>query len=326
MKFGLFYDNWKGTTMAPLGIQPDGSWQAKGSLNPGDLNVNTKVQTSNGTARFTISVTPTRTLTANSSHVNITFNDAFWAGASFTAGSWSTTLPRRLDTTVYKTGVTDKFVVKTTSGFQMTFQSPNSGNFAFKDSRQYNIGFELRAQENSNYTWSAGATRTYIVDVTPSVAMAIGPDTPVQTAAGADWIPLDHKLNITAGSALDWSKPNPVYAGSKGWLKTSSSGKFYFENEPTNMVRFYGTNIASSACFPSREESDALADNLYRRGYNAVRLHHFDHLVLDPGSANSTALSSYWMDRFMYLIEASKRRACISRSTFKGFRTPRLTR
>jgi hypothetical protein len=307
LRFGLFYDGWNEYRQQDMGLQGDGSYLGWAGLNPGDLNVNTFLTLNGNAARLTIVAVPTRNLTANSAHLNVRFDPYFWGGATFTSNDWTSTLPRRLDQSIYKTGYTNKYTVTANSGFQMVVQSASGGNYALRDSRQYNIGFELRAWETSG-TWLAGVPKTYNVDLTPSVAMPIGPDAPITVVQDSNWVPVDQKLTVTTGSALDWSKPNPVYAGSKGWLKVSSSGKFYLENEPNTPVRFYGTNLAGSACFPDHPAADALADTLWRRGYNAIRMHGWDDLILDPGAADSTTLSAYWSDNFMYLIEALKKK------------------
>lgn len=307
LRFGLFYDNWKELNLVGQGKLADGSFQAKGSLGSGDMNVNTQVTFVGSTARFTIRATPTRTLTADSAHLNIRFDPAFWAEARFTAGSWSTIFPRRLDSSVYKTDTVNSWNAKTPGNFQLSFNIPAPAKYALKDSRIYNVGFEMRAME-TNGTWPANQTKTYVIDITPNVAMPIGTDQPVQLSANSDWIPLTNFTSISPGSALDWSKPNVPEAGSQGWLKTSANGKFYFENDPTQTVRFYGTNLAGYACYLNRGEADWVANELAKHGYNAVRLHHFDYLLTSPTAPNSTTLDADQMDRLCYLLYALKKK------------------
>lgn len=319
LRFGLFYDGWRSINQSAVGRQADGSYLSRAALSPGDLNISTTVAPNGYGARFTIRATPTRNLLANAAHLNFRLEPTFWAGATAIAGSQTLIFPRRTDETFYKSGTTDRFSVQTPSGFKVSMQTSGSGSFAIRDSRPY-VGFEIRAMDGGNFTWYSGSTRTYVVDVTPNVSMPFGPDQPVSVVQNSDWIPLTHMLRVSPGSALDWSKPNPTYAGSKGWLKANSSGRFYFESEPNVPVRFYGTNITSAGCFPSQAEADAIATELARRGYNAVRFNHADMYLVAQYANNSTTLDPWWVDRFMYLIEALKRKGIYIHLELYSFR------
>jgi hypothetical protein len=323
LRFGLFFDGWQELRATAVGPQPDGSYTSTATLNPGTMTVNYSYSVSNGVARITIKATPNRNLTANSSHINIRFDEAFWADASFSAGNWSTTFPRRLDQTVTSSGrVANTFLVSSPAGLSTTLRLQGTYDYALRDSRQYNAGFELRAQQSSG-GWTAGQTRTYVIDVQPNIAMPIGPNQPVTVAAGPDWVPLTNMLSISPGSALDWSKPSPEIAGSKGWLKVSPNGQYYFENEPNTPVRFFGTNVSGSAVFLDASIIDSMVDQFYRLCYNMVRLHHIDETLTWGTGTNSTTINPFYAQRLHYFVEACRQKGIYVAIDLYSQRIPR---
>lgn len=323
LRFGLFYDNWQELRAYDVGPNLDGSWSSKGSLGTGEMNIRSTVSVIGNMARLTMQVTPTRTLQANSSHVNIRFDEGFWADSTFNAGSYATVFPRLLTQTVSSFGKkSGQFQITNPNGLAVTLALPSSYDFVLRDSRSYGVGFELRTQLSSG-TWNAGSTKTYVIDFAPNSAMPIGPNQPITVNAGADWSPVDHKLTIQRGSALDWSTPNPLPAGSKGFIKASADGKFYAENDPSKPIKFFGTNINGSACFLSNDVHDRLADELWRMGYNLVRLHHFDYLLLSPEAPNSTTFHPLHLERFHYFIDALRRRGIYTTIDLYSLRSPR---
>ncbi|MDD4102508.1 MAG: hypothetical protein PHU80_07745, partial [Kiritimatiellae bacterium] len=99
--------------------------------------------------------------------------------------------------------------------------------------------------------------------------------------AGPDWAEIANEKDIEPGSALDFSGMGFVDgpAGKYGWLKAVGPN-FEFEGQPGVAQRFYGVNFCFSACFPSAEQADMLAERLVRLGYNSVRIHHHDSLCV----------------------------------------------
>jgi hypothetical protein len=323
VRYGLFYDNWKELrNFSELGLQADGKYLSKAPLYPGEMTVKTRISLNGTTANMTIEVTPSRTISANSSHINIRFDDAFWAGSNFTAGSWGTTFPRRLDQTTQSFGRTaSNFIVANPNGLTVNVGLVGTHGYALRDSRPANVGWELRAQESGG-AWPAWVTKTYVVNISPNIAMELGPDAPVTVTPSASWVPLDHKLRILAGSALDWSQPNPQPAGSSGWLKANTNGRFYFENNPNSPVKFFGTNISGSAIFLDPTVIDSMVDQLWKLGYNSVRLHHMDESLI-TGSPNSTTLNPFYLTRFHYFVEALRRKGMYVAIDLNSRRIPR---
>ena len=112
---------------------------------------------------------------------------------------------------------------------------------------------------------------------------------------GDDWIPLDNRKNIIAGSALDFSFLSDAPAGKYGWLK-AVGGHFEFADNPGVAQRFVGVNLCDTANFPSHYMADELVARLKRLGYNSIRFHHHD---------------SAWADKtdcFDYLAAAAMRK------------------
>ena len=324
MRYGLFYDGWNELRgFSELGIQPDGSYLSKAPMYPGEMTISTSVFVNGNSVQLTIRATPNRNLTSNSSHICFRFDDMFWADSNFAGGSWNAVFPRRLDQTINAWNQqASSFVTSSPRGITLTAALNNTYSYTFQDSRVYNAGYELRAQETSG-TWAAGTTKTYVVTLTPNVPMIIGPDQSVVVFPNADWVPLDHKLNIQSGSALDWSRTNPPVAGSSGWVKADSNGNFYFENQPNVPVKFFGTNISGSGIFMDPTVTDLLLTQLSRMGYNAIRLHHFDAILTDSTQANSLTFDPFFLERLHGFIQAARLRGFYIAIDLLSARMPR---
>ncbi|HEY7119706.1 MAG TPA: carbohydrate binding domain-containing protein, partial [Tepidisphaeraceae bacterium] len=97
-------------------------------------------------------------------------------------------------------------------------------------------------------------------------------------------------------------------------------------------IRFWGVNLAFSACFPTHDQADRLALRLSRFGINAVRLHHMDMFKFPNGIFADDALESLSdqsLDRLDYLISALKKQGIysdinlhVSRTWSKAHRLP----
>ena len=100
---------------------------------------------------------------------------------------------------------------------------------------------------------------------------------PVTIAEGENWVRLDYKKDVSAGSALDFSCMGlqDAPAGKHGWLK-AVGGHFEFENLPGVEQRFYGVNLCFSANYPDHDLADRIVERFVRCGYNSIRVHHHD--------------------------------------------------
>ena len=119
---------------------------------------------------------------------------------------------------------------------------------------------------------------------TPAAGPLVLSDSAMHTEADPGWIPLPPSEWIAPGSALDFSAvvPHHTPAGKFGRVVVRD-GHFEFEKLPGVPQRFYGANLVASANLPeTREEADRFAAQLARVGYNAIRLHHHEYILISP--------------------------------------------
>lgn len=149
---------------------------------------------------------------------------------------------------------------------------------------------------------------------------------PLVVAADADWAPYAHSVEIAPGGVFDFSGQLDAPAGKHGALRVTSEGHFEFEKRPGQRVRFWGVNLCFTANFLEKAEADRLAERLARSGYNSVRFHHFDQLLVRPGGA-SYELDPARLDQLDYLFAAMKRRGIyinIDLFSIRGFNDAEL--
>ena len=186
--------------------------------------------------------------------------------------------------------------------FRFSFPSPTQ--VYLQDSRQWSPSFSLRIgpRQGDGGAFNAGETRTFVCTVTAADGVAVSIDAPVVIKAGPDWIPLDYRKEIVAGSALDLSGQGlqDAPAGKYGWLK-NVNGRFAFEGRPGVRQRFYGVNLCGDANVPDHEFADRLVTRLVRLGYNALRIHHYEKDLV-KGAADGLALNPESVDRLDYLL------------------------
>ena len=137
-----------------------------------------------------------------------------------------------------------------------------------------------------------------------NVPADFAPNPPEKLEMKADdtWLPLAFTLDSSAGSVLDLSFLNDAPAGKYGRIIAAPDGSFTFEKAPEKRIRFYGTNLAWSANYLSKERAGKLAKELAACGYNAIRLHHMDEALVARDSKSSTALDPAGLDALDYLV------------------------
>lgn len=128
---------------------------------------------------------------------------------------------------------------------------------------------------------------------------------------GEEWTPLRFGLDVKDGSLLDFSEILPADrpAGARhGRLVVDGDGHLRGEKSGER-VRLVGANLNFDANFLEPEYADALARRLRRMGYNAVRLHHTDVLLMSGGwnGCWSDAIDPKMLERLDYLFAAMKR-------------------
>ena len=167
--------------------------------------------------------------------------------------------------------------------------------------------FELRSTPVRRLQLTGSGRAVWMV-----VAAALADDVPMFMTDGdefimqdADWAPLEHMVKTKPQSVLDWSFMSDGPAGKHGRVVVRN-GRFEFEGRPGEPLRFYGGNLCSNACYPDKRQAESLASELARRGYNTVRLHHYDRDSVVKSGATSTVLDAANMDKLDYLFHCLK--------------------
>ena len=78
--------------------------------------------------------------------------------------------------------------------------------------------------------------------------------------------------NIT--NVATWPSAFPGAAGSDGFIVPHDGA---FQTGSGRPIRFFGTNICQTGCFPTHADADRVAAELARYGINVVRLHYVHH-------------------------------------------------
>jgi len=126
--------------------------------------------------------------------------------------------------------------------------------------------------------------------------------------AGKEWLPIQFSRYTEPGSPLDFSGMLEAPAGKFGQVITNPDGHFVFEKQPDKRIRFLGVNICETANYLTRSEADAFIDQIARIGYNSVRFHHFENLLLAKTDSGIPALDSTKLDQLHYLMAGLKKR------------------
>ncbi|WP_052362506.1 hypothetical protein, partial [Geminisphaera colitermitum] len=152
--------------------------------------------------------------------------------------------------------------------------------------------------------WMIAAITASPDDIPPSTNTTT--QKPLILAAGPDWQPIHFAHDPLPGSALDFSHLIDAPAGKHGPVIITPDGHFAFENQPTRRIRFWGTNLNFATNYIDRPLADRLATRLARMSYNAVRIHHFDTILLKTNPASSHDIDPEKLDRLDYLVSRLK--------------------
>ena len=192
-------------------------------------------------------------------------------------------------------------------GCMLTFQSDDEVGIAIQDNWRWGESYSLRLGTLAKKKWKKGETKKYEFTVTANVPLVVKSAKPTVISRGTEWIPLNYRKDIEAGSALDFSHWGfaDAPAGKYGWMR-SVGGHFEFEGRPGKHVRLYGVNLCNTANFLTHDEADMLVTRLKRLGYNAIRLHHHDAGLVE-GSKDGLTFNEENLDRFDYLVAAAIR-------------------
>ena len=148
------------------------------------------------------------------------------------------------------------------------------------------------------------------------------PDFPQKVIrADENWKPCDlSDLYVKSGTVLDFSSMVPkVDMDALGRVEASADGHFTFANAPEKRIRFFGHSMAitRSTIPDTHPEIDAFADALRNQGYNMVRIHGVNALLMDgreawdgtlPGKPEDIPVVPEIEERLHYFIYALKQR------------------
>ncbi len=91
----------------------------------------------------------------------------------------------------------------------------------------------------------------------------------------------------TTRNEIDLSFLNEDIAGASGFVSVENG---HFVTGSGKRVRFFGTNLTFSSCFPEKETATSIAARLSKMGMNVVRFHHLDMRATPAGIWDSTML------------------------------------
>lgn len=124
--------------------------------------------------------------------------------------------------------------------------------------------------------------------------------------AGKDYHPLDFDGTTVPGSPLDFSNLLDAPAGKYGPVTIDRNGHFSFRDAPEKRIRFFGTNLVDTSNYLDKKTADDFAAKITRIGYNSVRFHHYENLLLDPDSPDSLTFNPKTLDQLDYLFSVLK--------------------
>ena len=120
--------------------------------------------------------------------------------------------------------------------------------------------------------------------------------------ASKEWKELAFSNDVKKGSPLDFSFMLDAPAGKYGFVFAAKDGTMRFEKSPEKRLKLHGVNVCFEANYPTKEWAEKIADHFAALGYNAVRFHHYDNMLVDKKSGTSTTLDKENFDRFNYFI------------------------
>lgn len=255
--------------------------------------------------------TPEQDVVLNSLHVSVEFSIPTLAGGRWTADQRSGTFPQEFGEVQLFTGAIRTLAIDLPTGGNLRWTFPEPTAVLLQDNRKWGDSFSVRifrsAKPQQPFPKGVPVKIDFALAATDGVT--VEHDMPVRIVAGKDWIPLPLELDILPGSALDFSALGlqDAPAGKHGWVKAKADGTFFFEREPNKPARFYGVNFCFSAHYITHDQSDRLSERLARLGYNAVRLHHYEGELTEPGP-DRTRLNAQKLDQLDYLVAACIRR------------------
>ncbi|MGC8666958.1 MAG: hypothetical protein ACP5VE_02415 [Chthonomonadales bacterium] len=314
MEPGLFEAVWQGATLEPprVGVTHQGDTFTGAIRAPGGGLVTTTLRIRKEPAGLHLEyhLVPQTAIRLNSLHIGIAIPVSHAIGGSYAVDGQRAAFPAQFTSVMLHSGPAKVLELDCPPGAPLVFRFDTPTPVLVQDDRQWGPTFTLRfgPQMNGAEEWPAGKDLAVALTLTSPGGIAMEEDGPVTVEAGTDWIPLTEQPDVLAGSALDLSRVIPWHApaGSLGRVLASGS-HFVFADRPSKPVRFYGVNLTFGSQYLTHDEADRLAIRLRRLGYNAVRLHHYEGMLVDRRAGPGVRLDPQQLDRLDYLFYALKK-------------------
>lgn len=309
---GLFEATWQGASLSPgrPGAGTEGN-VARGTIRaPGGAVVDSELRIRPQAQGLALAyrLTPRSEVKLNSLHVAFSIPATMLAGGSYVADEQRGGFPVAFDKPGLRSAPTSTLGVTCTDGSRLGLRFAKPTPVLIQDDRQWSPSFTIRIgpQMDGTAPWPAGKTQEIEFVLTAEGGIGMEQDGPVAIQAGADWLPLDVQLDVEPGSALDLSKAFAWHTPAGKFGRVVADGDhMVLADKP---VRFYGFNLCFTAQYLPHEDAERLAERLYRLGYNAVRIHHYESTLVDRSQGSSTRLNPEMLDRLDYLFAALKKR------------------
>lgn len=232
----------------------------------------------------------------------------------FAGGSWKTaeksgTFPVPYKDMMLMNDSTSVCTLTTADGTQsVTFEFPEKTSVMLQDNRQWSENYTLRIGFISDLKLKPGDQRQIKFTLATPEELLLKQQQPITLTAGSEWTPMQVKLDIVSGSALDFSNQGftEAPAGQYGRVIVRDA-HFVFEKMPDKPQRFYGVNFCFSANYQEKEVAEQITERLRRIGYNSIRIHHHDS-QMTSGSADGAGLNAAEMQKFDNFTAACIRR------------------
>ena len=257
-----------------------------------------------GSLKLDYALTPKEDVVLNSLHVNLNFDTLYSTQLSYKLGdNAKADFPKTFKNAMVANANCKSFEVFTPDGI-MTATLEENAYVMVQDNRQWGGAMEVRIgpQMPNGETWAAGKSLKIALTLKWNDGLEVASMEPVVLKADDDWSVLDMRLGVIPGSALDFTvfKFADGPAGKYGWVRANGP-HFEFEKLPGVPQRFYGVNFCFSAHDLTHEQSEQLAERLWRLGYNTVRYHHYEGNLQNRWSGSSTLLNPEKLERLDYL-------------------------
>ncbi|OGV75760.1 MAG: hypothetical protein A3K19_02995 [Lentisphaerae bacterium RIFOXYB12_FULL_65_16] len=297
---GLFEAGWKGANYTPGSPKDYQPGLYKGRIRAAsDGVVETELRTAdvvNGIS-LAYTLTPKAPLKLQILHVGLELPERELAGQNYVFDGTPGVFPAERGEVRLAEKQIRSLSLTTLSGGEIRLEFANPTNVLLQDNRTWGPTFSVRIGPpcDPETAVTPDVPVNIAFTVTRPAGLTVDYDAPIILEAGPDWVPLDYSPDIEPGSALDFSSMGllDAPAGKYGRVLARPDGSFAFEQAPDTPRRFYGVNFCFSALYIDHEQADVLADRLARIGYNTVRVHHYEGiLVRGEAAAASSGVDS----------------------------------